>query len=125
MDSARFNAFWFLSVFAPAAVMFFATYFRRKSILVVGILLSLSATYVLCNAAVQEKWRIRFESAKTEQELERASADGANLVFTAILIAPLESVAYTTLWSVIGWRTWRRVATKKAENETSQVAQPK
>ena len=98
--------------------MFFATYFRRKSILVVGILLSLSATYVLCNAAVQEKWRIRFESAKTEQELERASADGANLVFTAILIAPLESVAYTTLWSVIGWRTWRRVAKKKAENET-------
>ena len=118
MDSARFNVFWFLSLFAPAAIMFFATYFQRKSILVVGILLSLSATYLLCNVAVQEKWRIRFESAVTEQELEKASADGANLVFTAILIAPFESTVYTTLWSVIGWRTWRRIARKKEEAQT-------
>ena len=118
MDSARFNVFWFLSLLAPVAVMFVATYFRRRSILVVGILLSLASTYFLCNAAVQEKWRIRFDNAKTEQELERASADGANLVFTALFFAPFESVAYTTLWSVVGWRTWRRIAKKKAEIET-------
>jgi len=66
-------------------------------VLVPGILLSLSATYFLCNVSVQETWRIRFESAKTEQEIERASADGANLVFTAFFFAPLKAAAYTGL----------------------------
>jgi len=118
MDAARFNIFWFLSLIAPAAIMFAATYFQRRWILILGILLSLSATYFLCNFSVQEKWRIRFESAKTEQEIERASVDGANLVFTLLVFAPAEAVTYTGLWAVVGWRTWRRVRRKVSKDET-------
>lgn len=61
---------------------------------------------------------MRFESAKTEQEFEQASADGANLVFTALFFAPFEAIAYTSVWSVIGWRTWRRSKMKAKPNET-------
>jgi len=118
MDAAHLNIFWFLSLLVPATIMFGATYFQRRWILVLGILFSLSATYVLCNVAVQKKWDIRIENAKTGQELENATADGANIVFTAFLFAPLESVTYTWLWSVVGCRTWRNIKKKGAVSET-------
>ena len=118
MDAARLNLFWFLSLLVPAAIMFGATYFQRRWVLVLGIVFSLSATYVLCNVAAQKKWDIRIENAKTDQELEAATADGANIVFTAFLFAPLESVTYTWLWSVVGHRTWRKIKDKGAFSET-------
>ncbi len=109
MLAARFNIYWFLSIVAPAVVMLAAAYWHRRSIFVVGVVLSLVLTYALCNFSVQEKWRIRNEIAQTDSERERATADGANLVFTMLFIGPFESIVYTSLWGVIGWRLWPRL----------------
>jgi hypothetical protein len=109
MHDARFNAFWYLSFVAPAIVMLATTYLRSRAALVLGALLSLGGTYTLCNLSVQEKWDSRLEMARTDQELEYATADGANLVFTCIAIAPFESIAYTSLWGFVGWRYCPRV----------------
>jgi hypothetical protein len=43
---------------------------------------------MLCKISVREKWKVRYEIAKTSEELGYAYADGANLVFTAIFIGP-------------------------------------
>lgn len=104
MAAARFNLFWFAWLLAPALIMFAAAYRRRRMDLVLGILFSLSATFVLSNMAVSEKWEIRREIAVTDDEMDRASADGANLAFTLLVFAPLEAVVFTTIWGVIGWR---------------------
>lgn len=113
--AARYNAYWYLSFIAPAAVMLVATFSHKRPLLWAGVLASVVATYILCNMAVQEKWRARFEMAKTDQELEYASADGANLAFTAFFFAPFESVLYTTLWGVLGWCAWPRVRGRQAQ----------
>jgi len=71
------------------------------------------STYTLCNISVREKWGKRFELAKTDEELEYASADGANLVFTAIAIGPFEAILYTSFWSFVGWKLWPRLKIRK------------
>jgi hypothetical protein len=109
MIAARFNTYWFLSLAVPAVAMLFTTFWRKRYIFIAGAVVSLLATYYLSNLAVQAKWRTRFELAKTEQELEYASADGANLVFTLFFGAPLEAVVYTGFWGFVGWRFWSRV----------------
>ena len=109
MAAARFNIFWYLSLVAPLVIMLAATYWRRKSVLWLGACVSVVATYLLCNAAVQTKWQTRFEIAKTEEEKNYATTDGANLVFTAFIIGPFESILYTSLWGVVGWRAWPRI----------------
>ena len=103
--AARFNVYWYLSFIMPAAIMLAFTYWKNTKLLILGIFLSLFTTYALCNFSVQEKWRIRYEIAKTEEEWKYATADGANLVFTAFFIAPLESVLYTSVWGLIGWKS--------------------
>jgi hypothetical protein len=85
MIAARFNTYWLLSLAVPAVAMLFATFWRKRYVFIAGAVVSLLATYYLSNLAVQAKWRTRFELARTEQELEYASADGANLVFTLFL----------------------------------------
>lgn len=107
--AARFNIYWYLSILAPALIMLAVTYWRRRVPVILGVLFSLVLTYALCNLAVQEKWRIRNEIAKTEIEQEYATADGANLVFTALIIGPFEAIAYTSIWGIIGWRCWPRL----------------
>ena len=109
MAAARFNIFWFLWFLAPLVVMLTATFRHRRWDLVVGTVVSLASTYTLSNLAVQEKWRIRNEIAVTAEELAYATADGANLVFTLFLIAPLEAILLTLLWGFVGWRCWPRV----------------
>jgi hypothetical protein len=104
--AARYNIFWYLSLFVPAAIMIISTFWHKKSILIVGIFVSLISTYMLCNLSVQKKWDVRNEIAKTEKERAYAQADGANLVFTAIIIGPLESVLYTIIWGLLGWKMW-------------------
>jgi len=106
MVLARFNLEWFLSLLVPATLMLLVTYRHRKSLLVIGVILSLAATYSLCNLSVEKKWRTRAEIAATNEEKAYAYSDGANLVFTAFFIAPFESVLYTTIWGVVGWRAW-------------------
>lgn len=109
MHAARFNIYWYLSLAVRLVVMAVATYWRRKPLLWAGVAVSLVATYLLCNAAVQTKWQTRWEIAKTEEERRYATADGANLVFTALFIGPFEAILYTTVWGVAGWRAWGRV----------------
>jgi hypothetical protein len=118
MAAARFNVFWFLSFLAPAVIMLLAASRKEKRIFIAGVIISLVATYTLSNLAVQEKWQTRFEIAKTKEQLEVATADGANLVFTAILFAPLESVLYTWFWGYIGRKAWPIHKKQKIENET-------
>lgn len=115
MAAARFNFYWYLSFLVPAILMAAATYSHKKAILWPGVLASLVATYLLCNAAVQTKWKTRYEMAQTQAEMDYASNDGANLVFTAMITAPFESVMYTSIWGVVGWRMWPRLMGK---NET-------
>ena len=119
MLAARFNPYWYLSLAAPAMIMLVATYWHRRVGLIVGILLSLVVTYVLCNVSVQEKWRIRNEIATTDSEREYATADGANISFTALIIGPFEAVAYTSLWGVIGWRLWPRLRRKDKSHDVA------
>ena len=109
MYAAKFNTFWYLSFIVPAVLMLAITYLRSRLALVLGVILSLGSTYFLCNLTVQEKWQTRLEIAKTDQELEYATADGANLVFTYFAIAPLESILYTSIWGLVGWRYWPRI----------------
>lgn len=100
--TARFNVYWSLSFATPAVVMLIFTFSRNKKLLVLGAIISLIATYTLCNLAVKEKWEVRNEMAQTTLEHEYATADGANLVFTAFFIAPFEAIVYTLFWSILG-----------------------
>ena len=109
LAAARFNIFWFLWLLAPLVVMLAATFRHRRWDLIVGAAVSLASTYTLSNLAVQEKWRIGNEIAVTPEELAYATADGANLVFTLFLIAPIEAILLTSLWGFVGWRIWPRI----------------
>jgi len=118
MAAARFNVFWLLSFLAPAAIMLLVTFCKEKRIFVAGVVISLVVTYALCNLAVQEKWQTRIEIAKTEKQLEAATADGANVVFTAYLFGPLEAVLYTWFWGYIGRKAWPMLQKQKRKIET-------
>jgi len=111
--ATRYNLWWYFSLFVPAVVMITGTFWNKKAILIGAIILSLFATYILCNISVRDKWEKRFELAKTDKELEYASADGANLVFTAIVIGPLEAILYTFFWGFVGWKLWPRLKIRK------------
>ena len=74
---------------------------KTKWLIVVVILASMAATFVLSNLAVQEKWDIRQQIAQAEQKLRRACADGANIVFTFLIFAPAEAIVLTTFWFVL------------------------
>lgn len=113
MIAVRFNLWWYLSLIVPAILMLTATFGRKKHILIVAVIFSLAGTYALCNIAVREKWKTRLEMSKTQQELEYASTDGANLVFTAIAIGPFEAILYTTFWGFLGWKLWPIILDRK------------
>lgn len=114
--SARFNIYWYLSFFAPAIIMLAFTYWKNIKLLMVGIIISLITTYMLCNIATQEKWDTRNQLAQTEEERAYATADGANLVFTAFIIGPFESILYTSLWGILGWRIWPKIKASHEDN---------
>jgi len=118
MAAARFNVFWFLSFLAPAAIMLLATYWKEKRILIAGVVVSVVVTYALCNLAVQQKWQTRLEMAKTEKQLDAATADGANIVFTAYIFGPLEAILYTLFWGYIGRKAWPILQKQKVKIET-------
>jgi hypothetical protein len=118
MAAARLNVFWFLSFLAPAAIMLLATFWKQRRILVVGVVISLVVTYTLSNLAVQQKWQTRLETAKTEKQLEAATADGANIVFTAYVFGPLEAVLYTWFWGYAGRKVWPVLKKQKRQTET-------
>jgi hypothetical protein len=113
MIAARYNLWWYQSFFVPAFIMLVGTFWNKRYILIISIILSLVSTYMLCNISVREKWKVRYEIAKTSEELGYAYADGANLVFTAIFIGPFESILYTTIWGVIGRFGWKRLKAKR------------
>lgn len=118
MAAARFNVYWFLSFLVPAAIMLAVTYWKSRKVFFLGVLVSLALTYWLCNIAVQEKWRTRFEMAKTEQQIQVATTDGANIVFTAFFFGPLEAVLYTWFWGYIGRKAWPALRKQKLKIET-------
>lgn len=108
MDAARFNIYWFLWLLAPAVTMLIATYKPNKVKIISLVMLSLVLTYSFSNLAVIRKWDIRMDIAKTKEELEYASADGANKVFTLLFIAPIEAIFFTSLWGGLGYYVHRR-----------------
>ena len=100
--SERFNVFWFLSLLAPGLIMYIAFKIRTKLAIIGLSVISLSATYGLCVLAVIRKWELREASAyTTPNQMEYAIGDGANLIFTTYLSAPLEAVLWTVLWGYI------------------------
>ena len=108
MEAARFNIFWFFWLIAPAVTMLVATYKPSKIKIISSILLSLILTYTFSNLAVIRKWDIRMEIAKTKEELDYATADGANKVFTLMFIAPLEAIIFTSFWGGVGYFIYRQ-----------------
>jgi hypothetical protein len=114
MDDARFNVFWFLSLLAPAAIMLIASLGHRLWQSVIAGALSVYLTYWLCVFAVERKWQMRLAQATTDEQLQRATADGANLTFTALITGPLEAVLYTVLWGIVGWKLISRHRLKSA-----------
>lgn len=95
--AARYNLWWYLALIVPAIVMVFGTFWQKRYLLIIAVILSLFATYALCNISVQEKWKTRLSLAKTEAQLEYATADSANLVFTSFFIGPFEASFNKTL----------------------------
>jgi hypothetical protein len=113
MISARYNVWWYLSFIVPALIMIAGTYRRNRVILVIAVIISLFTTYALCNLSVRKKWHKRYEIAKTQEEMDYATTDGANLVFTAIFIGPFEAILYTFLWGFVGYKLWPKVLKRK------------
>lgn len=118
MAAARYNIYWFLSLIVPAVVMLVATYRERRRWLLLGALTSFVATYFLCFLAVQTKWHDRFELAHTHEQLAYATADGANIVFTAFFFAPVEAALYTVFWLVAGTKLASHLKKKRQVAET-------
>jgi hypothetical protein len=105
MDGARFNVFWFLSLLTPAAIMLAASLGRRWWLSGAAALASLAITYWLCLLAVEQKWTTRLELATTEAQRQWVyDSDGGNQAFTAVVTGPLEAIAYTALWALVGWK---------------------
>ena len=90
---------------------------EKKYLLIFGVVFSLLATYELSNLAVQKKWELRFKYAKTAIEKQKACADGANLVFNALLFAPIEAVFYTWFFAYLGRHITRSKKEKKSNFE--------
>lgn len=88
--------------------MLIATYKPSKIKVISLVMLSLLLTYSFSNLAVIRKWDIRMEIANTKEELEYATADGANKVFTLMFIAPIESIFFTSLWGGVGYYVHRK-----------------
>ena len=99
--TAKYNVYWYLSYIVPAVIMIFTFYWNKKWILVMGIIISLLATFFLRVAAVDEKWNIRNEIADTPEEKTYAEADGANLIFETAFIAPFQAIVSVICWSII------------------------
>lgn len=114
MLAARFNGYWFASLLAPALVMLVATFFSRRWTLVLGVMVSLCATFVLSHLAVERKWRLRGEIAVTQADRDYASADGANRMAAILVIGPVEAIVFTAAWGFVGWRSWRRIRRLRA-----------
>ena len=88
--------------------MFIACATRNRTIFWRGVAASLIVTYLLCVQATEVKWAIRTSTASLESDVEFASTDGANLVFTALVFAPIEAIFFTWLWGKIGRLIWPR-----------------
>ena len=119
--AARYNLWWYLSFLVPAAVMIVSTFWHKKTFLIIGIILSLITTWSLCNLSVHKKWRIRNVIAQTEEERAYATADGANLVFTAFVIGPFESAFYTTIWGFLGWKWWPKIRQQNTKRKNITI----
>jgi hypothetical protein len=105
MDAARFNVFWFLSIFIPAVIMLAASLGRRWWLSGIAALASVATTYWLCLLAVSRKWSLRLELAATEAQRQWVyDSDGGDQAFTAVVTGPLEAILYTMLWAFLGWK---------------------
>ncbi len=102
MQDGSLNEYFYLSVMVPVALMIIAGLIYDQKIFLVAVVVSLIATYQLGNLAVQKKWEIRNRTAVTEIEKVNATADGGNLVFTAILIAPVQAIVLTFFGAWLG-----------------------
>ena len=115
MDDARFNAFWFLSLVAPAAIMLIGSLGHRLWQSLIAGALSVCLTYWLCLLAVERKWQTRMAEAATDEQLQWVTnSDGANQAFTSVITGPLEAVVYTVLWGIVGWKLIARHRLKSA-----------
>jgi uncharacterized membrane protein len=113
MEAARFNIYYFLTFVTPAVLMLAAGVSRKVVMLFIVAILSVVVTYLLDVKAVDTKWATRIRLARTEEEMEYATADGANLVFTGYVMAPVEAILYTTLWGVVGWKLGARIRRRR------------
>lgn len=132
MGLAHFNVFWFAGLVLPAALMLFASGNGVRSLTVFLVLVSIAGTYVLGVLACERKWDLRvayvwekYDLANEHlgesmpEEAEYAFADGANMVFTAYLFAPIEALIATLFWYAVG-RAWRRRRVRQAPQVVDQ-----
>jgi uncharacterized membrane protein YeaQ/YmgE (transglycosylase-associated protein family) len=124
MESGVYNFYWWLSYAAPILIMFIACSTRKRWIYLLGLICSFVATWNLNFLAVTTKWQIRNSTAVTSEEVEVATSDGANIVFTAILFGPLEALILTLIFGWIGQKIWRHQPNALATPVTKRQESP-
>jgi hypothetical protein len=112
MQSGIYNVYWWLSYAAPLVIMFIACATRARWVYRIGLACSFVATWNLNFLAVTTKWTIRNTTAVTADDIAHATADGANIVFSAIALAPLEALVLTLLFAWIGRKIWKPKVSK-------------
>jgi len=104
MEDARYNIYWYLTIFLPLLIMYFSSRNKNPKKFILGALVSIFFTTTISMLSINKKWSIRISQAQTEEQLTEATADGANILFGYIFIAPFEAFFYTFLFGFIFWK---------------------
>jgi hypothetical protein len=99
------NNYSYISFFLPVLVMLAGGYFQKKSIFIACILFSLVSTYYICQLSIQERWKVDEALAIANNDTS-IDFESEEITTRAFYIASIESVLYTAVWSVVGWRLW-------------------
>jgi len=104
MDYARYNIYWYLTIVLPAVIMFISSRNKNPKIFILGSLISIFLTTTISMLSIDNKWSIRISQAQTDSQMKEATADGANMLFGYIFIAPFEAFFYTFFFGFIFWK---------------------
>jgi len=104
LGDSRYNIYWYLTIIVPFIIMLISSKNKKPKVFILGSLISIFVTTTISMLAIDEKWSIRLSEAQTEQQFSEATADGANIIFGYILIAPFEAFFYTFLFGFLFWK---------------------
>lgn len=106
LQAARYNIYWFLSFLVPAVILFVATYWHRRRVLVLGVFLSLSVAVPLRIAAVFVRWDKQIKVTNSLEEIHAVWARDPPVLMEVAFIAPLQALLSVGFWSPYWWGVW-------------------